>query len=52
MVFLVTGILNFSTGEFVMLGGMFTWALVGAGLGLWPSLLVAVAGHGGGGRPA
>lgn len=42
LVFLVTGILNFATGEFVMLGGMFTWALVGAGLGLWPALALAI----------
>jgi branched-subunit amino acid ABC-type transport system permease component len=42
IVFLVTGILNFGTGEFVMLGGMFTWVLLEAGLGLAPAVLMAV----------
>jgi branched-chain amino acid transport system permease protein len=42
IVFLVTGILNFSTGEFVMLGGMFTWLLLDAGMGLGPAILAAV----------
>ena len=42
IVFLVTGILNFSTGEFVMLGGMFTWLLVESGLGLAPAVFLAV----------
>jgi branched-chain amino acid transport system permease protein len=43
MVFLVTGILNFTTGEFVMLGGMLTWVFVSAGFGLFPSVLAATA---------
>ncbi|NTU59627.1 MAG: branched-chain amino acid ABC transporter permease [Deltaproteobacteria bacterium] len=34
LVYLVTTVLNFATGEFVMLGGMLTWALHKAGLGL------------------
>ena len=42
IVFLVTGIVNFSTGEFVMLGGMFTWLLLGAGVGLVPAVLLAI----------
>ena len=42
IVFLVTGILNFSTGEFVMLGGMFTWLLLEAGLGLASAVFLAV----------
>jgi branched-chain amino acid transport system permease protein len=42
IVFLVTGIVNFSTGEFVMLGGMFTWLLLGAGIGLVPAIIAAI----------
>jgi hypothetical protein len=42
IVFLVTGILNFSTGEFVMLGGMLTWVFLETGAGLAPSMLFAV----------
>jgi branched-chain amino acid transport system permease protein len=42
VVFLVTGILNFSTGEFVMLGGMLTWVFIGKGVGLVPAALLAV----------
>jgi branched-chain amino acid transport system permease protein len=42
IVFLVTGILNFTTGEFVMLGGMLTWVFVQTGAGLAPSILFAV----------
>ena len=33
-VFLISGVLNFSTGEFAMLGGMLTWAFADAGIGL------------------
>ncbi len=33
-VFLISGVLNFTTGEFVMLGGMLTWAYANAGMGL------------------
>lgn len=42
IVFLVTGIANFSTGEFVMLGGMFVWFLVGLGIGLPLSAILAI----------
>jgi len=34
LVYLVTTVLNFTTGEFVMLGGMLTWGLYKAGVGL------------------
>lgn len=43
IVFLVTRILNFSTGEFVMLGGMLTWVFLGAGIGLAPAVILAIA---------
>ena len=43
LVFLVTGILNFTTGEFVMLGSMITWVLLEAGLGLASALVFAIA---------
>ncbi|MBW2117509.1 MAG: branched-chain amino acid ABC transporter permease [Deltaproteobacteria bacterium] len=43
IVFLVTSILNFSTGEFVMLGGMLTWVFLGAGIGLAPAVILAIA---------
>lgn len=43
LVFLVTGILNFTTGEFVMLGSMITWVLLDAGLGLAAALVLAIA---------
>jgi branched-chain amino acid transport system permease protein len=33
-VFLISGVLNFSTGEFAMLGGMLTWAYANAGISL------------------
>ena len=42
VVFLVTGILNFATGEFVMLGGMLTWVFVGMGIDLVTAALLAV----------
>jgi branched-chain amino acid transport system permease protein len=43
VVYLITKVLNFATGEFVMLGGMLTWGLHAAGLGLLPASLIAVA---------
>ena len=43
LVYLITKVLNFTTGEFVMLGGMLTWGFRGAGLGLIPSVLFAIA---------
>jgi branched-chain amino acid transport system permease protein len=43
VVYLITKVLNFSTGEFVMLGGMLTWGFHSAGLGLFPASLLAVA---------
>lgn len=42
-VFLISGVLNFTTGEFVMLGGMLTWVFVGAGLDLASSATLAIA---------
>lgn len=44
IVFLITEILNFTTGEFVMLGGMLTWVFLGVGLGLAPAAILAIAG--------
>lgn len=43
-VFLISGVLNFSTGEFVMLGGMLTWLFMDRGLSFLPAMLFAVAG--------
>jgi len=43
VVYLITKILNFTTGEFVMLGGMLTWGFHSAGLGIFPASLIAVA---------
>jgi len=43
IIFLVTGIMNFTTGEFVMLGGMLTWVFLGAGIGLAPAVILAIA---------
>lgn len=42
VVYLITKVLNFTTGEFVMLGGMLTWAFHSMGFGLLPSVLFAV----------
>jgi len=42
-VFLISGVLNFATGEFVMLGGMLTWVFIGAGLSLASSATLAIA---------
>lgn len=44
VVYIITKVLNFATGEFVMLGGMLTWGLHAAGLSLLPAALLAVAG--------
>jgi len=44
LVYLITKILNFTTGEFIMLGGMFTWGLSALGMGLFPASVIAVAG--------
>jgi len=43
VVYLITKVLNFATGEFVMLGGMLTWGMHAAGLGFIPSMLLAIA---------
>lgn len=43
LVYLITKVLNFTTGEFVMLGGMLTWALHSSGINLVVSALFAVA---------
>lgn len=43
VVYLITKVLNFTTGEFVMLGGMLTWGFRIAGFGLVTSILFAVA---------
>jgi branched-chain amino acid transport system permease protein len=43
VVYLITKVLNFTTGEFVMLGGMLTWGFHNLGLGIFPAALVAVA---------
>jgi branched-chain amino acid transport system permease protein len=42
-VFLISGVLNFATGEFVMLGGMLTWVFAGVGLSLVSSATLAIA---------
>jgi branched-chain amino acid transport system permease protein len=43
VVYLITKVLNFTTGEFVMLGGMLTWGLHAAGMGIFPAAFLAVA---------
>jgi branched-chain amino acid transport system permease protein len=43
VVYLITKVLNFTTGEFVMLGGMLTWAFSNSGFGLLPSVFFAIA---------
>jgi branched-chain amino acid transport system permease protein len=43
VVYLITRVLNFTTGEFVMLGGMLTWGLNAAGLSVFPAAVLAVA---------
>jgi branched-chain amino acid transport system permease protein len=42
IVFLVTKIVNFTTGEFVMLGGMLTWVFITAGIEIVPAVLLAI----------
>ncbi len=42
-VFLISGVLNFSTGEFVMLGGMLTWLFISWGFSLLPAIFFGVA---------
>lgn len=41
-VFLISGVMNFATGEFVMLGGMLTCVFYGAGLGLPLSIFLSI----------
>ncbi|HTZ67560.1 MAG TPA: branched-chain amino acid ABC transporter permease, partial [Roseiarcus sp.] len=43
LIFGLTGIINFAHGEFLMLGAIGVWALVGHGLGYVPALIIAVA---------
>lgn len=43
LVYLISKVLNFTTGEFVMLGGMLTWVLTGAGFGLFTASLLAIS---------
>jgi branched-chain amino acid transport system permease protein len=43
LVYLITKVLNFTTGEFVMMGGMLTWAFHSSGINLVVSALFAVA---------
>lgn len=44
IIFLVARILNFTTGEFVMLGGMLTWVFLSLELGLAPAIILAIVG--------
>ena len=41
-VFLISGVLNFATGEFVMLGGMLTWAFSTSGMTLGAAAGLAI----------
>lgn len=41
-VYLISGVLNFATGEFVMVGGMLTWVFFDAGLNLVAAALLAI----------
>ena len=43
IVYLIAKLLNFTTGEFVMLGGMLTWAFLGVGLGVVAAVPLALA---------
>lgn len=42
-VFLISGVMNFATGEFVMLGGMLTCVFFGAGIGLPYAIFFSIA---------
>jgi branched-chain amino acid transport system permease protein len=43
LVYLITKVLNFASGEFVMLGGMLTWGFHGAGFGVFNAAVLAIA---------
>ena len=43
LIFGLTGIINFAHGEFLMLGAIGVWVLMGYGLGYIPALIIAVA---------
>lgn len=43
IIFGLTGIINFAHGEFLMVGGMVTWALVGAQVNFFLAALIAAA---------
>ena len=43
LIFGLTGIINFAHGEFLMLGAIGVWVLIGYGLGYIPALIIAVA---------
>src|SRR5208282_6558660 len=43
LVYLITKVLNFSSGEFVMLGGMLTWGFHAGGFGVFSAALLAIA---------
>ncbi len=43
VVYLIAQVLNFTTGEFVMLGGMLVWVFLGAGFGLVSAGILATA---------
>jgi branched-chain amino acid transport system permease protein len=43
LIFGLTGIINFAHGEFLMLGAIGVWVLMGYGLGYIPAVLIAVA---------
>lgn len=43
LIFGLAGIVNFAQGEFLMVGGMITWALVMAGVNFFIAMLIAMA---------
>ena len=43
LVYLITKVLNFTSGEFVMLGGMLTWGFHQGGFGLFTASILAIA---------
>ncbi len=43
LIFGLAGIVNFAQGEFLMVGGMATWLLVGAGVNFFVAMLAAMA---------